>query len=72
VNVVAKGATAADDDAAAEPLLSPIKAARIPAGLLPGRTPPRVKPQRSNLMREFMEDVPESFRGQVGDAEETK
>ena len=71
VNVVAKGAKGADDDVAAEPLLSPIKAARIPAGLLPGRTPPRVKPQRSNLMREFMEDVPESFRGQVGEPEET-
>ena len=49
-----------DPPGAREPLLSPIKAARIPAGLMPGRTPPRTQP--SNLMREFMEDVPESFR----------
>jgi len=49
-----------DPPGAREPLLSPIKAARIPAGLMPGRTPPRTRP--SNLMREFMEDVPESFR----------
>ena len=38
---------------------SPIKAARIPAGLMPGRTPPRTQP--SNLMRSSWRTCPSRF-----------